>query len=402
MPAGNDAFAPQTQPYAGPTGGESYLAAARRAARTAAMQAEADRPRGPMGAFTWGTARADAEEEKKPTRYVFIAGLALVAIIAAVAGVMLSQRSGSTDRTPSNGIGALLTTGHATPPAAAPKHAQTNSAPVAIPGSPVIPSAAPANDESAKHFTVPSTAPHAMTPVQTKPVQAQTHPAPVNAQTNAAKPAQQAAIAPAQRLAMLANQGNAGAQTALGLKYLDGDGVAQNDGEAARWFERAAAQNQPVAEYRLGTLYERGRGVKADPAKATHWYDLAAKNGNRKAMHNLAVAFAEGAGEKKDFSQAARWFSQAANLGLADSQFNLAVLYERGLGVPQSLVDAYKWYAIAASQGDTESKARIEALATQLSAEEKSAAQKAAATFKPQPMNRNANVSPDIASLGAG
>ena len=97
--------------------------------------------------------------------------------------------------------------------------------------------------------------------------------------------------------------------------------------------------------------------------------------GNRKAMHNLAVALAEGTGTKKDMNEAARWFSKAASLGLADSEFNLAVLYERGLGVPQSLLDAYKWYAIAAAQGDNESKSRIEALATQLSADDRAAAQ---------------------------
>jgi localization factor PodJL len=119
-------------------------------------------------------------------------------------------------------------------------------------------------------------------------------------------------------------------------------------------------------------------------------------------MHNLAVAYAEGNGVKKNYTEAARWFSQAAALGLTDSEFNLAVLYERGLGVPQSLTDAYKWYTIAAVQGDVESKARVSALATQLSADDRAAAQKAADSFKPAQPNRAANVPPAAPTRGKG
>src|SRR4029077_16693756 len=116
-------------------------------------------------------------------------------------------------------------------------------------------------------------------------------------------------------------------------------------------------------------------------------------------MHNLAVAYAEGTGIKKDPTEAARWFSKAANLGFADSQFNLAVLYERGLGVPQSLLDAYKWYAIAAASGDTESKARIDALSTQLGADAREAAQHAADQVKPAAFDPAVNVPPQMSDI---
>src|ERR1019366_8534516 len=141
-------------------------------------------------------------------------------------------------------------------------------------------------------------------------------------------------------------------------------------------------------------------GVTANPATAAHWYQLSANQGNRKAMHNLAVAFASGAAGKKDMAEAARWFAKAAALGLADSQFNLAVLYERGDGVPQSTLDAYKWYAIAATAGDAESKARIGVLQSQLGDAYKAAANKSASTFHAAPLNRSANVPPEVADLG--
>jgi len=221
-------------------------------------------------------------------------------------------------------------------------------------------------------------------------------------QVATAEPKLVASLSPVDRLAALANTGNAKAQLLLGLRYLDGDGTSVNEAEAAKWLERAANQGEAVAAYRMGTLYERGHGVPVDAAKATQWYATAAKQGNRKAMHNLAVAYAQGTGVEKNLTIAAQWFTHAANLGLADSQFNLAVLYERGMGVPQSLPDAYKWYAIAAAQGDSESKARIDALSTQLSADDKAAAEKAAANFHAQTPDRTANLPPDQMMLMGG
>ncbi len=238
------------------------------------------------------------------------------------------------------------------------------------------------------------------------PAPAQTvKPAPQNIPPPAEQPLRPAAAPPpapsdgADRVTQLANSGNAIAQTILGLRYLDGQGVPADLPQAGRLLAKAAEQGQPVAQYRLGTMYERGQGIPADGTKAAKWYLAAANQGNRKAMHNLAVAYAGGTGGKKDMAEAARWFSKAAELGLSDSQFNLAVLYERGDGVPQSLIDAYKWYAIAAGAGDAESKQRLSVLQTQLSDADRAAAQKAAAGFHAAPLSRAANVPPEISDL---
>lgn len=84
---------------------------------------------------------------------------------------------------------------------------------------------------------------------------------------------------------------------------------------------------------------------------------------------------------------------------MADSQFNLAVLYERGLGVGVSLPEAYKWYSIAATGGDAESKARVEALATQIQAADKAAGDRNAQAFKTQTLNLAANDPPPLAQV---
>ena len=204
------------------------------------------------------------------------------------------------------------------------------------------------------------------------------------------------------RVAALAEAGNVKAEVLTGLNYLNGEGVAKNDVQAALWLGRAANAGDAVAQYWLGTLYQAGRGVNDDSASATHWLESAAMQGNRKAMHSLAMAYASGAGVTKDFGEAARWFSRAANLGLVNSQFNLAVLYERGEGLPQSLLDAYKWYAIAAAQGDSEAQARVDALATQLSPDDLAAAKQSAANFRPEPLNASTNLILRSADLSNG
>jgi localization factor PodJL len=376
-PFADDPFAPAAEPFTAspPPAGDSFLSAARRSARAAASAAEADQ--GARG-FAWGTSpKAEAGDGSGRTRSVLI-GLGVLVVVALIAGIVLSQGMGSSPG--QSGLGALFQ----------PK--QTAPAPQA--GTPLH--AVPSSDDTVT--AAPQPAPQATTPATLPALKPQSvAPAPVH--TVPAAPQQTASLPALDRLTALANGGNPKAETIVGLKYLNGDGVAVNEAQAAKWLERAAEAGQPVAQYRLGTLYEHGKGVAADAAKATHWYQAAAMQGNRKAMHNLAVAFAEGTGIKKDLSEAARWFSKAANLGLADSQFNLAVLYERGQGVPQSLLDAYKWYAIAAAGGDAESRSRIDALATQLSADDKSAAQHAADSFRAGTPDARANAAPTQAEL---
>ena len=116
-------------------------------------------------------------------------------------------------------------------------------------------------------------------------------------------------------------------------------------------------------------------------------------------MYNLGVAYANGQGVDKNPTEAIRWFQSAAELGLTDAQFNLAVMYERGMGVGASLSEAYKWYAIAQVGGDTESKARVEALTTQMPAAQKDAADQAVRSFKPKPMNAAANEVPQLTGI---
>jgi len=197
-----------------------------------------------------------------------------------------------------------------------------------------------------------------------------------------------------------AQAGNTKAELIVALNFLEGP--RKNEAMAAHWLTLAALHGEALAAFKLATLYRSGHGVPADASQAFRWFDAAAHKGNCKAMQDLAVAYAEGWGTIKDEAEAARWFTHAASFGLTDAQFNLGVLYERGVGVPQSLPDAYKWYLVAAGAGDHEAEARVEAIKPELLSTDVAAAEEAAASFKPAPLDPDANVAPRLLPSAAG
>jgi hypothetical protein len=81
-----------------------------------------------------------------------------------------------------------------------------------------------------------------------------------------------------------ADQGDAGAQQAIGSAYYYGDGVAQDRSEAARWYRLAADKGFAKAQYSLGLLYYDGRGVAQDRAEAYRLFHRAADQGNENAQ----------------------------------------------------------------------------------------------------------------------
>ncbi|MCX6895340.1 MAG: tetratricopeptide repeat protein, partial [Verrucomicrobia bacterium] len=65
----------------------------------------------------------------------------------------------------------------------------------------------------------------------------------------------------------------------------------------------------------LGRMYENGQGVAPDPTDAAKWYRTAAERGFGGAQNNLALLTAFGKGVTKDPVEAAKWFSLAAQHG---------------------------------------------------------------------------------------
>jgi hypothetical protein len=110
----------------------------------------------------------------------------------------------------------------------------------------------------------------------------------------------------------LAEEGDARAQSVLGLLYYGGHGVPQDDAEALNWFRRAADQDDVVAELNLGVMFSEGRGAPQDQAEAVKWLRRAADLGDARAQFNLGLLYAEGEGGEPDNVSAHMWFNLAA------------------------------------------------------------------------------------------
>lgn len=153
----------------------------------------------------------------------------------------------------------------------------------------------------------------------------------------------------------LAAQGDARAESLLGLAYAQGMGVPRSDREAVKWYRKAAEQNWPPAEEALGIAYETGRGIGRDPSEAAEWYQKAADAGMRQAQTNLGWHYAVGQGVAKNVALAAKYLRLAAERGSSEAQHNLAYLLQAGDGIAKDETEALRWYRRAALQGRAQS-----------------------------------------------
>jgi putative methionine-R-sulfoxide reductase with GAF domain len=109
-------------------------------------------------------------------------------------------------------------------------------------------------------------------------------------------------------LQKLAEQGDEDAQWEIGSRYRNGDGVPQNDAQAAKWFEQAAEQGHASSQRALGGLYWSGHGVSHDLSKAYFWSVLAANQGDE-----ISISQVQGLAIQMTPAQVAEAQSQADN-----------------------------------------------------------------------------------------
>jgi uncharacterized protein len=197
----------------------------------------------------------------------------------------------------------------------------------------------------------------------------------------------------------MAEQGDAWAQLKLGGLYRRGEGVPQDDAEAASWYAKSAAQGNtdaramlmlvcaasviaPVqskacaqigpllqtaaaqgdleSEDALAQMYEVGMfGLPKDPGQALTWYRKAAERGDVRAESALAQRYGMGLDIPKDDVQAAFWNRKAAQQGDMLAQIELAGDYETGRGVPADEAQAVAWYLKAAQQGYPDAQRKV-------------------------------------------
>ena len=154
-----------------------------------------------------------------------------------------------------------------------------------------------------------------------------------------------------QNLKVLANRGQPGAQTLLGIAYMRGVRVAKDDVAAFRLFSAAGKKKQAIALNNLGMLYFYGVGVEKNYAEAVKCFRGASAQGHSNAQFNLATMYHHGYGVKQDLNEAAKWYEIAAVQGEPAAQNVIATFYETGTGVVKDQAQALKWYTKAAEKG---------------------------------------------------
>lgn len=134
--------------------------------------------------------------------------------------------------------------------------------------------------------------------------------------------------------------------------YLGRGGVGQDFQAAAHWYRRLATQGDARAQTSLGLMYARGLGFEKNLSEARRWWSLAAAQNDAGAQHNLGMVFLEGQGVAPDPAQALHWFRRAAARGHVLSQRILGLMLYDGEGAPADRTGGLTWITIAAENGE--------------------------------------------------
>jgi len=172
---------------------------------------------------------------------------------------------------------------------------------------------------------------------------------------------------------------------ALGWADYQAGGNAYERGDfdtALKEWRPLAEQGNASAQYNLGLMYDSGQGVSQDYQEAVRWYRLAADQGVARAQSNLATMYYKGQGVPQDYTEAVKWYRRAADQGNALAQYNLATMYYFGQVVPQDYVLAHMWANLAASTGSEDKVKKRDAIATFMSPQQITEAQRLAREWK--------------------
>ncbi len=149
-------------------------------------------------------------------------------------------------------------------------------------------------------------------------------------------------------------------------------------------FRRAAEQGYPSAQTALGMMYYLGEGVPQDYAEAVAWCHRAAEQGNARGQIELGRMHYHGEGVPQNYTEAFAWCHRAAEQGNARGQIELGRMYEDGQGVPKDYVSAYMYYNLAVAKGQTDAREQREELATKMTADQITEAQRRARDWLPK------------------
>jgi TPR repeat protein len=155
-------------------------------------------------------------------------------------------------------------------------------------------------------------------------------------------------------------KGSTSAMVELGVLYGTGSGVAKDETQARKLFERAAAAGNPRGVTNLAAL-GGGGGASSDPARARELLAKAAET-NAEAQYQLGLMLADGAGGAKDDIGARNLFEKAAAQNHPGALERMGVFTQEGRGGPKDSGAAKAYYERAAALGDEDAKKALKRL----------------------------------------
>jgi len=156
-----------------------------------------------------------------------------------------------------------------------------------------------------------------------------------------------------------ADKGSSSAMVELGVLYGTGAGVARDEAQARKLFERAAQAGNPRGVTNLAAL--GGGGASSDPAKARELLARAAET-NAESQYQLGLMMAEGTGGTKDDAAARALFEKAAAQNHPGALERMGAFAQSGRGGPKDSDVAKAYYERAAALGDADAKVALERL----------------------------------------
>ena len=156
-----------------------------------------------------------------------------------------------------------------------------------------------------------------------------------------------------------ADKGSTSAMVELGVLYGTSAGVAKDEAQARKLFERAAQAGNPRGVSNLAAL--GGGGAAADPARSRELLAKAAET-NPEAQYQLGMMLAEGTGGEKDDVRARALFEKAAAQNHPGALERMGAFALEGRGGAKDKDAAKAYYARAATLGDENAKAALKRL----------------------------------------
>jgi uncharacterized protein len=156
-----------------------------------------------------------------------------------------------------------------------------------------------------------------------------------------------------------ADQGSTSAMVELGVLSATGAGVARDEAQARKLFERAAAAGNPRGISNLAAL-----GGGAAPSHPVRARELLAKTAqtNAEAQYQLGLMLADGTGGAKDEEGARALFEKAAAQNHPGALTRMGEFAEQGRGGPKDAAAAKTYYQRAADLGDEDAKKALKRL----------------------------------------